>query len=129
MNQVNLIGRLTKDPELKYTPGAGTAVTTFNIAVDRIYKKDGQPDADFLPIVVWGKTAESAAQYLAKGKLVGVTGRLQTRSYDHKDGYKVYVTEIVASELKFIEWGSKKEADHEEEPEMIPVDPGDDIPF
>lgn len=128
MNQVNLIGRLTKDPELKYTPGAGTAVTTFNIAVDRIYKKDGQPDADFLPIVVWGKTAESAAQYLAKGKLVGVTGRLQTRSYDHKDGYKVYVTEIVASELKFIEWGSKKESAHEEYQDMVPVE-GDDIPF
>lgn len=128
MNQVNLIGRLTKDPELKYTAGAGTAVTTFNIAVDRIYKKEGQPDADFLPIVVWGKTAESAAQHLAKGRLVGVTGRLQTRSYDHEKGYKVYITEIVASELKFIDWGSKKEQAQEEYHDMVPVD-GDDIPF
>lgn len=130
MNNVTLIGRLTKDPELKYTAGAGTAVATFNIAVDRRFKKDGQPDADFIPIVVWGKSAESAAQYLVKGKQVGIVGRIQTRSYDAKDGGKRYVTEVVAEELKFIEWSKKKEDEQEDSgyEDMTPVD-GDDIPF
>ncbi|MCR3761136.1 single-stranded DNA-binding protein [Clostridium felsineum] len=106
MNKVVLIGRLTKDPELKFTPGTGTAVASFTLAVDRRFKKEGQQEADFVPIVVWGKQAESTANYMSKGKLMGVSGRIQTRSYDAKDGTRRYVTEIVAEEVQFLEWGS-----------------------
>ncbi|MCM0647038.1 single-stranded DNA-binding protein [Clostridium swellfunianum] len=107
MNKVVLIGRLTKDPELKFTPGTGTAVATFTLAVDRrLPNKNGQREADFVPIVVWGKQAESTANYMSKGKLMGVSGRIQTRSYDAKDGSKRYVTEIVAEEVQFLEWGN-----------------------
>ena len=95
MNKVTLIGRLTKEPELKYTPGAGTAVLTVTLAVDRRFNKEGQKETDFIPVVIWGKQAESTAQYVSKGKLIAVSGRIQTRNYDHKDGYKVYVTEVV----------------------------------
>ena len=110
MNKVTLIGRLTKDPELKYTPGAGTAVTTLTLAVDRAYSKDGKKEADFIPVVIWGKQAESTAQYVSKGKLLGVAGRIQTRSYDAKDGTKRYVTEVIAEEVQFLEFGQKAPA-------------------
>ena len=103
MNKVVLIGRLTKDPELKYTPGSGTAVTTITLAVDRRFSKDNQREADFIPVVIWGKSAESTAQYMGKGKLMGVSGRIQTRSYEAKDGGRRYVTEVVAEEIKFLE--------------------------
>ncbi|MBV7275793.1 single-stranded DNA-binding protein [Clostridium thailandense] len=106
MNKVVLIGRLTKDPELKFTPGTGTAVATFTVAVDRRFSKDGQKEADFIPVVVWGKQAESTANYMGKGKLIGICGRIQTRSYDAKDGTKRYVTEVVAEEVQFLEWGN-----------------------
>lgn len=109
MNNVTLIGRLTKDPDLKFTPGTGTAVATFNIAVNRRYKKEGQAEADFIPVVVWGKIAESTANYMRKGKLIGINGRIQTRSYYAKDGSKRYVTEVVAEEVEFLEWSSKSE--------------------
>lgn len=105
MNKVTLIGRLTKDPELKYTPGTGTAVTTLTLAVDRRFSKDGQKEADFIPVVIWGKQAESTAQYITKGKLLGVAGRIQVRTYDAKDGSKRYVTEVIAEEVQFLEWG------------------------
>jgi len=110
LNKVVLIGRLTKDPELKFTPGTGTAVATFTVAVDRKFSKDGQKEADFIPIVVWGKQAESTANYTGKGKLIGISGRIQTRSYDAKDGTKRYVTEVVAEEVQFLEWGSGNKA-------------------
>jgi single-strand DNA-binding protein len=124
MNKVVLIGRLTKDPELKFTPGTGNAVTTFTIAVDRrIPNKDGQREADFIPVVVWGKTAESVANYVSKGKMLGVSGRIQTRSYDAKDGTKRYVTEVVADEVQFIEWGGagKSDTPHESQEYQPPV--------
>jgi single-strand DNA-binding protein len=105
MNKIVLIGRLTKDPELKFTPGTGTAVATFTLAVDRRFSKDNQKEADFIPIVVWGKQAESTANYMSKGKLIGISGRIQTRNYDAKDGTKRYVTEVVAEEVQFLEWG------------------------
>ena len=144
MNKVTLIGRLTKDPELKYTPGAGTAVTTFTIAVDRRFTKDGQKEADFVPVVVWGKQAESTAQYVTKGKLIGVAGRIQVRTYDAKDGSKRYVTEVIAEEVQFLEWGDgprggsgpkqgRNDVDSGNDfgsgfEDMTPVDEGD-IPF
>ena len=96
MNKVVLIGRLTKDPELRFTPGTGTAVTTLTLAVDRYNTKTGQKEADFIPIVIWGKQAESTANHLVKGSQVAISGRIQTRSYDAKDGSKRYVTEVVA---------------------------------
>lgn len=146
MNKVVLIGRLTKDPELKFTPGTGTAVSTFTLAVDRRFSKDGQKEADFIPVVVWGKQAESTANYMSKGKLMGISGRIQTRNYDAKDGTKRYVTEVVAEEVQFLEWGgaggnksasgnsnseNTNQGGFEEKnfgEEMTPVDDGD-IPF
>ena len=106
MNKVVLIGRLTKDPELKFTPGTGTAVATFTLAVDRRFSKEKEKEADFIPVVVWGKQAESTANYMSKGKLMGVSGRIQVRNYDAKDGTKRYVTEVVADEVQFLEWGN-----------------------
>lgn len=128
MNKSLLIGRLVSDTTLKYTAGAGTAVATFTLAVDRTYKKDGQPDADFIPIVVWGKTAESVSQYTAKGKLLAVAGRIQTRSYEDKKGDKRYITEVVAEEVKFLEWAKSKDSGSKDYENMTPVDDGD-IPF
>ena len=134
MNKTVLIGRLTKDPELKYTPGAGTAVLTITLAVDRRFNKEGKKEADFIPVVIWGKQAESTAQYVSKGKLIGISGRIQTRNYDHKDGYKVYVTEVVAEEVQFLEWANDKnsssannstQSDYED---MTPID-DEDLPF
>lgn len=129
MNKVVLIGRLTKDPELKYTPGQGTAVTTVTIAVDRQKTKDGKKEADFIPVVIWGKQAESTAQYVSKGKLIGIAGRIQTRSYEHKDGYKVYVTEVVAEEVQFLERGEKPQGNSNSDySDMEPIEDSD-IPF
>lgn len=102
MNKVNLVGRLTRDPEVKTTT-TGKAVATFTLAVDRRFKnKDGQKEADFVPIVVWGKQAEFVGQYLSKGSQIGVSGRLQVRSYDGQDGQRRHVTEVVADEVYFI---------------------------
>lgn len=127
MNKVTLIGRITKDPELKFTPGNGTAVATFTLAVDRRFSKDGNREADFIPIVVWGKQAEATAQYVGKGKLIGIAGRLQTRSYDAKDGTKRYVTEVVSEEVQFLEWVNKPEGS-EYSSDLTQVDDGE-IPF
>ena len=107
MNKVVLIGRLTKDPELRFAPGTGNAVATVTLAVDRRFpNKDGQREADFIPVVIWGKPAESTANYMSKGRLMGVSGRIQTRSYEAKDGTRRYVTEVIAEEVQFLEWGN-----------------------
>ncbi|NFO86476.1 single-stranded DNA-binding protein [Clostridium botulinum] len=102
MNKVVLIGRLTKDPELRFTPGAGTAVTTLTLAVDKYNSKSGQKEADFVPVVIWGKQAESTANYMVKGSQMAISGRIQTRNYEAKDGTKRYVTEVVATEVQFL---------------------------
>lgn len=105
MNVCILVGRLTKDPELRYTQ-SGTAVASFSMAVDRTFVgKDGQKQADFFNIVVWGKSAENVANYLAKGKQVAVKGSIQNRSYETQNGEKRYITEIVAENVQFL--GSK----------------------
>lgn len=104
MNRVVLIGRLTKDPELKFTPGTGKAIATFSLAVDRGFSKANQKETDFIPIIVWDKLAESIVKYISKGKLIGISGRIKTRSYDAKDGSKRFVAEVVADEVQFIEW-------------------------
>jgi single-strand DNA-binding protein len=103
LNNVILIGRLTKDPEMRYTP-SGQAVTTFTLAVDRGYQnQQGQKEVDFISIVTWAKTAENVANFVKKGRLVAIEGRIQTRNYENNEGKKVYVTEVVADQVKFLE--------------------------
>jgi single-strand DNA-binding protein len=103
LNRVILIGRLTKDPELRYTP-AGVAVTQFTLAVDRQFTpQGGEREADFLNIVTWQKLAETCANYLRKGRLTAVEGRIQVRNYENNEGKRVYVTEIVADNVRFLE--------------------------
>ncbi|NLP50379.1 single-stranded DNA-binding protein [Bacillus sp. RO1] len=103
LNRVVLVGRLTKDPELRYTP-SGVAVATFTLAVNRTFQnQQGEREADFINCVVWRKQAENAANFLKKGSLAGVDGRVQTRNYEGQDGKRVYVTEIVAESVQFLE--------------------------
>ena len=118
MNNVSLIGRLTADPTLKFLPGSGMANTTFTLAVDKGLSREkkteleskNQPTADFIRIVVWGKLAETVANYLTKGKMAGISGRIQTGSYTDKDGKKVFTTDVVAQQVSFLEWGDKAES-------------------
>ena len=105
MNNVVLIGRLTKDPELRFIPESQNAVATFTIAVDRPFAKEKQ--ADFIRITVFGKQAENCERFLIKGRLVGIQGRLQTGSYKNKEGATVYTTDVVAERVEFLEWGEK----------------------
>lgn len=102
INRVVLVGRLTKDPVLRKTAN-GASVTSFTLACTRRFKQDGQPEADFINTVAWSKTADIVAQYTHKGSLVGVEGRIQTRSYDDQNGKRVYVTEVVADSVQFLE--------------------------
>lgn len=103
MNRVVLVGRLTKDPDLRYTPN-GVPVATFTLAVNRPFtSQSGEREADFINCVVWRKPAENVANFLKKGSLAGVDGRVQTRNYDGQDGKRVYVTEILAESVQFLE--------------------------
>lgn len=138
MNKVVLIGRLTKDPELKFTP-TGTSVTTFTLAVSGRYKKEGQPQADFIQIVAWGKTGEGVANYKKKGALISVAGRIETRNYEAKDGTKRYVTEVIAEEIIFLDYENKQQGQAQQDNtipgdyfgngDMTPIDDGEDMPF
>lgn len=108
MNKVILVGRLTKDPEVKTTT-TGKTVATFTLAIDRRFKnRDGQKEADFIPIVFWEKPAEILGQYLSKGSQVAISGRLQTRNYEGQDGQRRYITEVVGEEFTFLS-SSKRE--------------------
>lgn len=124
MNSINLIGNLTKPLELKYMPGGDNkAVATFSIGVKRPFTSD---KSDFFNIVVYGKQAENCATYLDKGSKVGVNGYVITRSYDHKDGGKRYVTEVIAGNVEFLTPKSgKSNSDYDD---MTPIDNGD-LPF
>ena len=105
MNNVSLVGRLTKDPELR-TISTGNATCSFTVAVNRQFTNaNGERETDFINCVIWGKQAENLVKYCTKGSLVGVIGRIQTRNYDGQDGKKVYVTEVVANSISFL--GSK----------------------
>jgi single-strand DNA-binding protein len=108
LNRVILIGRLTKDPELRYTP-AGVAVTQFTLAVDRQFSgsKD-EREADFIPIVTWRQLAETCANYLRKGRLAAVEGRMQVRNYENNEGRRVYVTEVIADNVRFLESANRE---------------------
>ena len=103
MNNVTLIGRLTKDPEIKYTTGNNTAVCQFTVAVDRRFKSDNQPTADFIPVVAWKQTAEFVSKYFNKGSRIAIVGQLQTRSWDDTEGKKHYVMEVIANNVEFCE--------------------------
>lgn len=135
MNHIVLIGRLTRDPELRYTPN-GVAVTHFTLAVDRRFTNQaGEREADFIPIVTWQKLAENCANHLRKGRLVAVEGRLQIRSYEAQDGQRRRVAEVIAGNVQFLEWGSETKGlsgetrvnqDSDDELEEINLD---DLPF
>jgi len=124
LNNVVLIGRLTRDPDLRYSP-SGTAVANFTLAVDRAFKNaDGEKETDFIPVVVFNKQAENCANYLAKGRLVAVEGRIQVRTYDDKDGNKRWVTEVIAHNVRFLESGKKKESEN-----TNPLGGGEEVNF
>ena len=101
LNRALLVGRLTRDPELRRT-GSGKAVTSFNLAVERNFKSDDR-EADFINCVCWGKIAENTERYCSKGSMVSIDGRIQTRNYDNSQGQKVYVTEVIADSVQFIQ--------------------------
>ena len=103
LNKVILIGRTTKEVELRRT-SSGTAVATFTLAVDnRFVLKDGKPSTDFISCVAWANTAETMEKYVRKGALIAIEGRIQTRNYDNKDGNKVYMTEVVVENMRMLE--------------------------
>jgi single-strand DNA-binding protein len=143
MNRVILVGRLTKDPEIKHTP-SGVAVCSFTLAVNRNFKNQaGETEADFINVVVWRKAAENTANYTKKGSLVGVDGRIQSRSYDDSEGKKRYVTEVVADSVQFLEpkssGGGQQQQQAQNKPNKADGDPfagggqidisDDDLPF
>ncbi|MGE5558698.1 MAG: single-stranded DNA-binding protein [Bacillota bacterium] len=134
MNRIILIGRLTKDPDLRYTP-SGVAVASFTLAVDRPFTNQaGERETDFINIVVWRKQAENCGNYLSKGQLAAVEGRLQIRTYEAQDGQKRWVTEVVADRVQFLE---KKKGDKDQGASHESAEAGenldemnlDDLPF
>ncbi|MEV2910734.1 single-stranded DNA-binding protein [Paenibacillus larvae] len=132
LNRVVLIGRLTKDPELRYTP-SGIAYTSFTLAVERPFKTNGEKETDFINIVTWRQTAEACANYLRKGRLTAVEGRIQVRNYENNEGRRIYVTEVIAEHVRFLE-SSKKNNDTQNtedssNQESAPVDISDGLPF
>lgn len=136
LNRVVLIGRLTKDPELRYTP-TGTATTSFTLAVERPFKnQSGENEADFIQIVTWRKLAETCANYLAKGRLTAVEGRVQTRNYENNEGRRIYITEIVADNVRFLESAKRDDRQTNQQSTDPFADDGqpidintDDLPF
>lgn len=102
MNNVQLVGRLTRDPDIRYTDG-GVSVARFSVAVDRRFKREGEESADFISCVAFGKTAEFLEKYFRKGQRIGLTGRIQTGSYKNQEGVKVYTTDVIAETVEFVE--------------------------
>ncbi len=144
MNKVILMGRLTKDPELRYTSGNNTAVASFTIAVNRRFAQEGQPQADFINVVAWSKTAEFCGKYFTKGQQVAVVGRIQTRTWDDNEGKRHYVTEVVADETYFADskrggdaggnYGGSAQKTYSDAPAasgdgFYPMDEDDELPF
>lgn len=133
MNSVFLIGRLTRDPEVRYIASSQTAVATFTVAVDRPVYQGEEKKADFPRITVFGKQAENCEKYLAKGRLVAIEGRLQTGSYQNKDGVTVYTTDVIASRVQFLQWGDQRQGTPQEEQQEMRLDNfeavNEDVPF
>lgn len=121
MNKVILMGRLTREPEIRYTLGNNpTAVAKYSLTVPRKFKREGEPDCDFINCVAFGKLGEFAEKYLHKGTKIAVVGRIQTGSYTNKDGQKVYTTDVVVEEQEFAE--SKSQQQQQEQPKPAPTD-------
>lgn len=138
MNKAILMGRLTKDPELRYTSANNTAVCSFTIAVNRKFVRQGEErQADFIPIVAWDKTAEFCSKYFTKGQQVAVVGRIQTRTWDDNEGKKHYVTEVIAEEAHFADSkrteGEPSKPSFGKEPQggdgFYPIADDDELPF
>lgn len=134
MNKALLIGRLTRDPEIRYTQGENsTAVARYSLAVDRPGAKDGQPTADFISCVAFGKNAEFAEKYLQKGQKIAIEGKIQTGSYTNKEGAKVYTTDILVERHEFCESKGSSSTDGGQSPDSsfvnLPVNIEDEIPF
>lgn len=147
MNSVVLIGRLVRDPELRFVPGSGMAVANFTMAIDKgltrekkqEFESQGKATADFVRIVVWGKQAENCSQYLTKGKLVAIQGSIQSGSYKSNTGETRYTTEVLANKVEFLEWGDKKESSPKKDDDFSfggdnfedyqSMDDDDDVPF
>lgn len=128
LNRIVLIGRLTKDPELRYTPANAVAVTKFTLAVNRRFSNE-QQKADFVPIVVWRAQAENCAKYLGKGSLVAVEGRLQIRPYEDREGQRRTATEVVADSVQFLDSKEKRSFDGEQPSFDDSMVGDDDVPF
>ncbi len=132
LNRIILIGRLTEDPELKYTPN-GAAVVNFSIAVERPFvTREGKRETDFVDIVAWRKLAETVANNLGKGRLVAVEGRLQIRSYENQEGQRRKVAEVVADNVRFLDWPKDKQNSNSESSDELGSelsDSEDDLPF
>lgn len=136
MNKVILIGRLTKEPETRYTQTNNIQVTSFTLAVNRRFAKEGEQQADFINIVAWNKTAEFVSKYFRKGQQVAVVGRIQTRNYDDNNGVKHYVTEVIAEEVYFADRKKEGQVDASNMESSTPVTnndfeitSSDDLPF
>ena len=132
INKVVLLGRLTKDPELRYAAGSGTAVCRFTVAINRQFKKD---ETDFINCIAFGKTGETIAQYITKGRQIAVTGSIRTGSYDAKDGTKRYTTDVIVETFEFVESKKKetnefdKQANNFPDPFTKEHEEPDDMPF
>ena len=127
MNKVILMGRLTKDVEVRYTQTNNIMVASFSLAVNRRFAKEGEQQADFINIVAWNKTAEFVSKYFRKGQQVGVVGRIQTRNYEDDKGVKHYITEVVAEEVYPI-WNKTKDEQNKNQSEDFELEQ-DDLPF
>ena len=124
MNKVILVGRLTRDPEVRYSQGENTmAIARYTIAVNRRFKREGDPEADFIRCVVFGRAAEFAEKYFRQGLRIAISGRIQTGSYTNKEGVKVYTTEVVVEEQEFAD--SMAEREHTQTPASAPESSGD----
>lgn len=121
MNKVTLMGRLTRDPEIRYTSQNNILVCQFTLAVNRPFAKDGQVDVDFINIVAWNKTGEFCSKYFVKGQKVAVCGKLQTRNYEDKDKKKVYVTEVIAEEVYFADSKKDNGTSNQDVPTDLPL--------
>lgn len=128
MNKIILVGRLTRAPEIRYSEQNNTAVARYTLAVDRPFKRDGEPQADFLRCVAFGKVAEFAERYMCKGIKIAVTGRIQTGSYTNRDGQKVYTTDVVVESQEFCERKAEPSTVPSTVPSFNPDDRFMDIP-
>lgn len=127
MNKVILMGRLTKDPDIRYTQTNNIMVASFSLAVNRRFTKEGEQQADFINIVTWNKTAEFVSKYFKKGQQVAVVGRIQTRNYEDDKGIKHYITEVIAEEVYPI-WNKTKDEQNKNQLEDFELEQ-DDLPF